>query len=136
MKHCYTLTNDTRLYRTAVALHPLCRAKWFENNWSNLPGSETELINANTAIKGCWHDYLTSREAAQTATTSRNVTLSPSPTPTTFTSDSTVSKTSTTPATVHTAQFYELMGIKRLARGESELQAARERERLRTKGEL
>ena len=45
-------------------------------------------------------------------------------------------KSGATLATVYTARFYELMGIKRVIRGDSKVQAARERERLRTRGKL
>ena len=136
MKHYYTSTDDTRLYRVAVALHPLCRFTWFKNNWSQVPDSEVEIANAHHTVYKCWHYYLTSREALVLSSTSDNLTSTPSPASQTSHTTIASSKTSATPANQCTARFYELMGIRTQELGESELLAAKERERLRTKGEL
>ena len=58
------------------------------------------------------------------------------PTPTTTSTALSIKTTSATPATVFTTKFYELMGIRRKERDEGSILAAKERQRLRTKGEL
>ncbi|KAI6854620.1 hypothetical protein KC338_g9214 [Hortaea werneckii] len=135
MKHYYELTDDTRLYRMAIALHPLCRSTWFTNNWSNIPDGASEIANAHKAVVECWNEYLTSRDAAQATTSSYNLT-STSLTPTTSSIDFLNRNTTTSTRTKCTARFYELMGITRPERGESEKEAAKDRERLRSKGEF
>ena len=135
MRQYYTLTDETRLYRMAVALHPEYRSTWFTENWSNLADGADEINNANTTIKDCWNDYLASRDARQAAASSylTSVFL---PTPSTTSADSTANTAFTTPRTAYTKAFYDLMGIRRKERDEVSILASRERERLRTSGEL
>ncbi|KAI6914226.1 hypothetical protein KC318_g700 [Hortaea werneckii] len=94
MKHYYELTDDARLYRMAIALHPLCRSTWFTNNWSNIPDGASEIANAHKAVVECWDEYFTLRDAAQATTNSYNLT-STSLTPTTSSID--FSSTATPP---------------------------------------
>ena len=83
----------------------------------------------------CWNEYFTSHDAAQATTSSYNLT-STSLTPTTSSIDFLNRNTTTSTRTKCTARFYALMGITRPERGESEEEAAKNRERLRSKGEF
>jgi hypothetical protein len=136
MKQYYTLTDDTRLYRMALALHPIARCAWFTNNCTDQPGGEQDIANAITAVNDCWYEYLASRDASQAIT--QNVTgILPI---TSITTASSTPQTSATPATAYTTRFYELMGFKQARRrddeSEGEKAAAQEREQLRTRGEF
>jgi hypothetical protein len=136
MKQYYTITDDTRLYRMALALHPMARCAWFTNNWTNQPGGEQDIANAIVAVNDCWHEYLASRDASQAIT--HNVTSISLITSTTTAFS--IPQTSIAPATAYTTRFYELMGFKQARRrddeSEGEKAAAQERERLRIRGEF
>ncbi|KAI7171723.1 hypothetical protein KC316_g10666 [Hortaea werneckii] len=93
------------------------------------------MANAHKAVVECWNEYFTSHDAAQATTSSYNLT-STSLTPTTSPTDFLNRNTTTASRTKCTARFYELMGITRPERGESEEEAAKNRERLRSKGEF
>lgn len=77
-----------------------------------------------------WHEYLASRDASQAAERiALDVTLL-------LSTPITTSKTTAAPTTVYTARFYKLMGISRPKRDESNKEALKERERLRTRSEF
>jgi hypothetical protein len=58
MKEYYTKMDESRVYSTAVALHPYYRLEWFEEQWKDTPDSRREIRRAKDAVKQHYHDFL------------------------------------------------------------------------------
>jgi hypothetical protein len=58
LKEYYSLTDRSRIYRAAVALHPGKRFQWFENQWRRNKGGHRDVANAKRAVKLLWHQWL------------------------------------------------------------------------------
>jgi hypothetical protein len=58
LKEYYSLTDKSRLYRAAVALHPGKRFQWFENQWRYNKGGHRDIANAKSAVKLLWQRWL------------------------------------------------------------------------------
>jgi len=58
LQQYYNLTDHSRLYRAAVALHPAKRFAWFEQQWSQNTGGLKDVANAKIAVKKLWHDFI------------------------------------------------------------------------------
>jgi hypothetical protein len=55
----YQKTDDTPIYRVAVALHPAYRFDYFNNAWAKVPRAKAEIKGAKDATKQLFTDYLT-----------------------------------------------------------------------------
>lgn len=58
LKEYYTLTDNSRLYRAAVALHPGKRFHWFELTWIKEQDGERDIANAKEAVKSLWQQFV------------------------------------------------------------------------------
>lgn len=58
LKEYYGKTDQTRLYRAVIALHPCYRNDYFANAWAKVPRSKSEIKNAQTAVTACYNDFL------------------------------------------------------------------------------
>jgi hypothetical protein len=58
LREYYTKTDDSRLYRAAVALHPCHRYSYFERNWSEVVGGDSDIQGAKNATQSLFNEYL------------------------------------------------------------------------------
>ena len=58
LRDYYRKTDQSRLYRAAVALHPCYRYSYFERNWSGLQGGKADVANAKQAVQSLFESYV------------------------------------------------------------------------------
>lgn len=54
----YSKTNETRLYRAAMALHPCLRYEYFEQHWKDNSATVDDVTKAKNAVKELYGDYV------------------------------------------------------------------------------
>jgi hypothetical protein len=79
LKNYYEKTDDTRIYRAAVALHPGKRFTWFEQQWSKAPDGKAHARKAQLVVEQLWREHVNSlpSEAPTSSPTSTNLPTKP-----------------------------------------------------------
>jgi hypothetical protein len=58
LREYYSLTDESRIYRAAVALHPCYRFEYFERAWHNIPNGSREIKRAKQAVEDLFSEYV------------------------------------------------------------------------------